>query len=436
MAPNEVDAIILGAGMAGLGVGRHLANATGLSYRLVEAADAPGGIARSFSERGFTFDYGIHGLYSSDTAVEDELRHCIRYDDSEIQLRVVDLWNGIVVPHPIQSHLAYLPEEITLECVIGYFTARDDSSELGDNFRSWARAQLGRPIADRFAIPYAEKFWATSASTLSTEWVGARVRIPDARELVRGAISRSKQEVHYVRSIRYPNQGGFGAYVAGLVGDLPIITKCAVAEIDPALHTVLLVNGQAIRYRCLVSTLPLPELCRLIRNCPEQVLAAAGRLHATSLLLVSLGLRGTPQSVFHWGYSFDQQCPFARLSMPSAWAPTNAPQDYWSLQAEVYFTDQPPDISKTMAKVSDWIQRLGLISTRSQIILESTRVLPFANVVFDTERSQVLSEVNRYLDEQGILRCGRYAEWTYFLVDEVLRSAAVIANQVLRRLKQ
>src|SRR5512137_485178 len=61
MAAMQV--LILGGGLAGMSCARACAK-RGAKVTVVEREQEVGGLARSFSERGFTFDLGPHRLFS------------------------------------------------------------------------------------------------------------------------------------------------------------------------------------------------------------------------------------------------------------------------------------------------------------------------------------------------------------------------------------
>lgn len=432
---RRFDVVILGSGIAGLTAGREIAKANGVTYIVFEKAPHVSGAAASFEVSGYTFDYGIHGLYTKDQFIEDIVRRSVAYKDQKVDLRIVDLWNWHIAPHPIQSHLGWLPKLDTVHCLTDYVKALVSPKPADTcNFGSWARATLGNAIAERFLVPYAEKFWATDASSLSIDWIGSRVRIPGIAEVIQGAVQKFEQPVHYVHEVMYPKSGGFGGYGEGLANGLKIAKNCEIVGICPTRRSVTLIGGEEVGYRKLISTLPLPELCKLISNCPEEIMFASKELRATSLMLISFGLNFQIEGGFHWAYSFDQDCPFARLSIPSMWSEANAPKDVSSIQVEVYFIEEEPVREVVLSRVIDWLRRLDLIRDASQIVATDVRQLKYANVVYDMKRERAVSLITKFLDGEQILRCGRYANWDYSLVSDVISGSMHCAQRVLSSL--
>lgn len=60
--------VILGGGFAGLSTALHLQEAGWQDYHILEKDSRIGGLTRSESVRGFTFDYTDHVLHFSDQA--------------------------------------------------------------------------------------------------------------------------------------------------------------------------------------------------------------------------------------------------------------------------------------------------------------------------------------------------------------------------------
>src|SRR6185295_19474171 len=61
---TSLDVLIIGAGLAGLSCGRHLADA-GVSFRILEASDGIGGRVRTDECEGFLLDRGFQVLLTA-----------------------------------------------------------------------------------------------------------------------------------------------------------------------------------------------------------------------------------------------------------------------------------------------------------------------------------------------------------------------------------
>jgi protoporphyrinogen oxidase len=208
-----------------------------------------------------------------------------------------------------------------------------------------------------------------------------------------------------------------------------------LVAIDPRLRQLRFSNGVVASYEVLVSSLPLPELIRMIQGVPPDVRDAARRLACSTCVLVNVGVNRDDLSKSQITYVYDEDFCFTRLNFPHMFAPDNAPKGFGSIQAEVYFSDKYKPLTSAP---EDWtepvirdLRRIGLIREEDQIVFRDTRLLRYANIIFDRERADALKSVHGYLDDIGIAYCGRYGEWGYMWTDESFKSGEKAANKAL-----
>ncbi len=72
------DVVIIGAGIAGLSAAYHLQNT---NYLIFEKEYRVGGLCRSEIIDGFTFDYAIHTIYSSDEYASKLIKEVLLKDN-------------------------------------------------------------------------------------------------------------------------------------------------------------------------------------------------------------------------------------------------------------------------------------------------------------------------------------------------------------------
>jgi protoporphyrinogen oxidase len=119
-------------------------------------------------------------------------------------------------------------------------------------------------------------------------------------------------------------------------------------------------------------------------------------------------------------------------------SPNNAPSGCGTIQAEVYYSkkyrpvDRLPD--DCIEPVMEDLLRCGLLKRNDKILFTESRLIPYANVIFDLDRPRALSTIRDYLDEIGIISCGRYGEWGYHWTDESFISGENGAERVLAKI--
>jgi protoporphyrinogen oxidase len=118
-------------------------------------------------------------------------------------------------------------------------------------------------------------------------------------------------------------------------------------------------------------------------------------------------------------------------------AASNVPPGCGSIQAEVYFskkyrplTGSPNDC---IDPVIDGLRRCGILRESDKILTRHTKLVEYANVIFDLERMQAIEIVHGYLHDVGIEYCGRYGDWGYMWTDESFISGEKAAERALTR---
>ena len=206
-------------------------------------------------------------------------------------------------------------------------------------------------------------------------------------------------------------------------------------SIDPRARELRFSNGTVANYDVLVSSVPLPDVVRIIQGTPQYVLDAASRLACSTCVLVNVGVDREDLSSHQLTYIYDEDICFTRLSFPHMFSHNNGPAGTGSIQAEVYFSDKYKPL---VGKPEDWIEpvildlrRCGLLRDNDQVVFRNARLLRYANIIFDLERAEALKTVHAYLDDLGIAFCGRYGDWGYMWTDESFKSGEKAAERAL-----
>jgi protoporphyrinogen oxidase len=253
--------------------------------------------------------------------------------------------------------------------------------------------------------------------------------------VLRGALSPSAPHVHYITHFRYPSAGGFVNYLKKFVplGNLQLNHE--LQSIDPRARQLSFSNGCVTRYDSLISSLPLPDLIRMIQGAPPDVVEASRRLACSTCVLVNIGVNREDLSSAHMTYFYDEDICFTRLGFPHMLSAKNAPPGTGSIQAEVYFSKKykpftgSPDAC--IEPVIRDLRRCGLLRPEDRVLFKEAMLLPYANIIFDLDRAAALKTVHGYLDDMAIAYCGRYGDWGYMWTDESFISGEQAALKAL-----
>jgi protoporphyrinogen oxidase len=421
--------------MAGCGAFTRL-RSEGIEATVFDMRAHIGGHTASYQhDSGFTFDEGPHISFTKDERIRALFAANVNGAYETIHARVNNLWQGHWIKHPAQCNLHGLPEDLVVTILQELIDA--NYRETGDvrNYEDWLVASYGRAFAETFPMQYGAKYHTTVASNMSTDWLGPRLYKPKLDEVLRGAISPSTPDVHYITEFRYPSHGGFVSYLTPMLQGAPVRLSHKLTQLDPRARALQFRNGATVPYDHVISSIPLPELLPLITGAPQHVREAAATLACTTCVIVNIGIDRADISDWHWTYFYDHDFCFSRVNFPHMLSPHNAPAGCGSIQCELYFSPKYRPLAGTpeswIAESKRDLLRCGLLRETDRVLHADVLLSPYANVIFDLDRAAALAIVHGYLDEIGVRYAGRYGEWAYIWTDESFMSGEKAAERVL-----
>jgi len=421
--------------MAGFGAAYRL-HGEGITPIMYDKNGYHGGHTASFCyDTNFVFDLGPHISFTKDPRIQDLLADSVNQQYQAVQINLNNYWRGFWPRHPVQLNLHGLPEDVVVKVIADFVEERQGPERPINNYADWLLSSFGRTFAELFPMQYTRKYHLTTADNMSTDWLGPRNYRPSLEEVLRGAISLSAPNIHYITHFRYPCYGGFVSYLRKFVplGNLKLNHE--LISIDPRSRQLSFANGHVASYDRLISSVPLPDLIRMIRGAPPDVVDASRRLACSTCVLVNVGVDREDLSAAHMTYFYDDDICFTRLNFPHMLSANNVPTGAGSIQAEVYFSEKYKPL---IGSPDDWIEpvikdlrRCGILRDSDNILSRRAMLLRYANVIFDLDRTPALKTVHGYLDNIGIAYCGRYGEWGYMWTDESFKSGEQAVDKAL-----
>tara|TARA_B100000989_G_scaffold103827_1_gene76063 strand:+ start:6298 stop:7560 length:1263 start_codon:yes stop_codon:yes gene_type:complete len=407
---------VLGSGVSGLGVALK-AKEVGLKCILYEARDSGGGLLDNFFVQEFRFDYSVHLSFAEEKKVREifDKSKFIKHS-SESTCFEQDKW----LKHPVQNNLFPLDLKTKVELIESFIKrpkTLDDKS-----YKSWLIHQYGEKISFRYPLKYTLKYWNTDPEKLSTNWIGNRMRRAELKEILNGAISESTPNHYYAKEMRYPSKGGFKSFIRPLLEIANVRYNHKCTEIDIGKKQLFFKNKKIEHYEKLVSSLPLPELIKLIKKCPLPVREAAKRLCATSIDLVSIGFNKiiTPKL---WFYIYDEDIFASRAHSPSVKSNDSCPPNTSSLQFETYSRGLKSRYTKkSLIKNCIYALKKMNLADEKDILFVDHRRINYGNVIFDLGMEDNRKIVRDWLHKNDIITCGRFGEWDYLWSNQSLMS--------------
>jgi UDP-galactopyranose mutase len=431
---------ILGGGLAGLSAAYHIERAGRRDYLVLEKEAGPGGLSRSWSAKGYTFDFGPHIIYTRDEYAMGLFRMFLKGNLSE-KRRENWIWlYRTLVKYPFETFLHGLPPEVIMECLEGVMDARKcGPGAKPGNFRDWILQTFGEGIAKHYFIPYNLKVWKHPLEKMGIDWIYGRVPSPDIKDMMRGALGIQNREFGPNAMFQYPARGGIGslpAAMAACIGNLR--TGCGVTGIrkgPEGLEVAFVSRGRErkMAFPRLISTIPLPDLVPLIEGAPEEVVRAARDLVFTSLICMGIGVKRARVSDKHSIYYPEKEFLFNRLSFPMNMAASTAPKGRSSILAEVTVRKgERPDLAKAGDRIVRDLHSAGILRKGDVVDCRDARTYGHGYVVYDLDHRRNVDAVHAYLRGIGIIPAGRFGDWEYHNMDKSILSGKRAAEEAMR----
>ena len=428
--------LILGGGLAGLSTAFHLRR----PWLLVEKESRVGGLVRTeVMHGGFRFDPTGHWLHLRDPGMKALVHERLLPDGLvTVARRAAVFTRGVFTRFPYQVNTHGLPAEVVAENLLGFVEATlgEGGRALRErepaNFEEFILRHLGAGFARNFMVPYNTKLFGVPPRELSAAWCGRFVPKPTLREVVDGALGLGSDALGYNASFVYPMEGGIEGLARALRGALTggeVRVSTEPTSLDWERRVARLSDGSEVHWSGLVSTLPLPLLVDLLHLVPDEVRAAAGKLRATDVTWVAVGVRGPNAQPWHWVYTPEPELTTYRIGSPSAVFPGTAPAGTSSFYVEYSGPRSPQACAR--AAVEDLV-RARMIRSAADVLFAEPRVIRNAYVLYDAHYGQARQAVIDFLAQVGIRTAGRYGNWEYSSMEDALLGGRAAAEQVER----
>jgi protoporphyrinogen oxidase len=430
---------ILGGGLAGLSAAYHLQLAGRSDFLVLEREQEAGGLCRSWTEKGYTFDYGPHIIYTRDQYAMGLFE---KFLHNNLTRKRRENWIYLyrtLVKYPFETFLHGLPPKVIMECLEGVLDARKNATnDKPANFLDWIMATFGEGIAKHYFIPYNLKVWKYPLERMSIDWVFGRVPSPDVRDMMRGALGIQNQEFGPNAEFQYPRRGGIGMLPRGLASSIRgIDLGCSVKRIRKGAHGLRVVferdgKEETREFGKLISTIPLPDLIPKLEDAPEEVRKAADNLVFTSLICMGIGVKRKGIHDKHSLYYPEKDFLFNRLSFPMNMASSTAPKGCSSILVEVTVRKgEMPNLAKTANRIMGDLVKAGILRRSDKVEYKELRTYSHGYVVYDLDHRKNVDTVHGYMRGLGIIPAGRFADWEYHNMDKSMLSGKRAAEELM-----
>jgi protoporphyrinogen oxidase len=384
--PADFEALIIGAGPAGLTAAYCLTEQMSSVAVLEKDPVYVGGISRTVRYKDFLFDIGGHRFFSKSKEVVD-LWQEILPDDFISRPRLSRIfYDGKFYSYPLNAFeaLRNLGLATSAACMLSYAFAKLFPIDEARSFHDWVRNQFGERLFSIFFKTYTEKVWGLSCDEISADWAAQRIKGLDLGVAVVNALKRAPPRQDgdapvvktLIESFQYPRRGPGMMWEAAARkirqrgGRLLLGRELKALAFDPErrlwhIETVRANGGrESYTARHVISSAPIRELMEAITPRPLSYLHAR-QLRYRDFITVALMVNKPDLFADNWIYVHDPAVKVGRVQNFRSWSPDMAPAGTSCLGLE-YFCFEGDDLwnaadTDLVALAKSEIGRIGLI---------------------------------------------------------------------------
>jgi len=423
---------ILGGGLTGISLGYFL-NKRGYDFTILEKNSETSGLLKSTQVDGFTFDVGgSHIIFSKDKNILNFMVSLLKDNIVKNRRNTKILYKGSYIKYPFENGLADLPKQDNFECLYHFiqnFVAKEKGElKLPRNLKEWFYYTFGKGISEKYLIPYNKKIWNYSLENISVFWV-QRIPQPPIEDIIKSSLGISTEGYTHQLYFYYPKDGGIQVLAKAFEKPIKdkIITNFEIKRIKGENGKWIVSDGRKeFVFDKLISTIPLQELIKALKNVPKEVVKTIENLKFNSLVTVGIGLDKPKLNDFSWLYIPDKEVLSHRVSFPSNYSRYVAPKGKSSILAEITCnigdTIWKMKEEEIIEKTINDLHRLKIINKKDVCFTKLTKI-KYAYIINSLDYHKNIKKIKEYMEKVGIDLVGRFAEFEYLNMDNCIEKA-------------
>ena len=455
----EYDALIIGAGPAGLTAAYQLTKAGRTALVIEQDPTFVGGISRTANYKDYLFDIGGHRFFSKSKEVVD-LWDEILPDDFVERPRLSRIFYGDkFYSYPLNGFeaLRNLGLFESALCMLSYAYAKVRPIRDPRTFHQWVRNQFGERLFSIFFKTYTEKVWGMSCDEISADWAAQRIKGLSLGSAVYNALTRSfrgKPKAGgpviktLIESFRYPRKGpgmlwdACARKIRAAGGEIRMGQKLASLTRDAAtgVWTVTARDAQGRETswtaRDVISSAPIVELMNAMTPTPISLFNARA-LKYRDFLTVALIAKSSRDFPDNWVYIHDPSVKVGRVQNFRSWSPDLVPQEGMTCLGLEYFCFEgdglwnAPD-AELIALAKQEIHKIGLLAADDVVdacVVRQAKAYP----VYDDAYRDNVDTVRRdiALNFPGLHLVGRNGMHKYNNQDHAMMTAMLTVRNIV-----
>lgn len=334
---------IIGAGPAGLTAAYLLGKAKQDVVVFEKDPHYVGGISRTETYKGYSFDIGGHRFFSKSKEVEDFWTEILSDEMLERPRSSRIYYNHKFFAYPLAAFEALRKLGIIQStlCVLSYIQAKISPVKDPNNFEDWVVNQFGRRLFNIFFKTYTEKVWGIPCNEISADWAAQRIKGLSLSSAIWNALfkpsakdsDKDKIIKTLIDSFRYPKKGPGMMWERcvekseALGVKVEMNTGVKEIHLEDGKWTVKTSNGENLGgFDYVLSSAPMRELiASTYPRFPEKAFKASQDLKYRDFITVVLICKDEDAFTDNWIYIHDPNVKVGRIQNFKSWSPYMVP---------------------------------------------------------------------------------------------------------------
>jgi protoporphyrinogen oxidase len=445
---------IIGAGPAGLTAAYLLGKGNQDVTVFEKDPQYVGGISRTETYKGYSFDIGGHRFFSKSKDVEDFWTEILGDEMLERPRSSRIYYNNQFFSYPLVAMDALKKLGIieSALCVLSYLYAKVFPVKNPQNFEDWVVNQFGRRLFNIFFKTYTEKVWGIPCNEISADWAAQRIKGLSLSSAIWNALFPKKNKggdkdkviKTLIDSFRYPKRG------PGMMWEKCVEKSQALGvniKMNCGVETIHLENnkwsvktttGETLGdYDFVLSTAPMRELiAHTYPKLPDNAFNASQELSYRDFITVVLICKDEDAFSDNWIYIHDPNVKVGRIQNFKSWSPYMVPDpnmacyglEYFCFEGDGMWTSTNEEL---IALGKKEIEKIGL--TKQSAVVDGYVVRqPKAYPVYDHQYKDNVDEVKAALKNYpGLYLLGRNGMHKYNNQDHSMMTAMLAAKNII-----
>ncbi len=457
MSIQKKQAVIIGAGPAGLTAGIELLKIEHVDVTVLERDNVIGGLARTNEYKGYRYDIGPHHFITDSDAVmawwldmmADDFHPHKRYTRIHYKNH---FFNYPLEPLNVIMGLSFFE---CIRSVLSYVRARIFPIKKPKTFQDWITNRFGSRLFDMFFKTYTEKVWGIACDKISADWAAQRIKGFSLSQAMFYAFFGRWFKKNAPRTIQdtfyYPSLGAGSFWeraakrLTKMGGTIQLNHGVQKLEHDGARIVAVIASdakGGQERFEAdeFFSTMPLQALIHALDPLPsEEIIVAAKALQYRGLITVNLVINKDTVIPDHWLYVHEKSVRMGRIgNMNNFSLKMVADQNHTALSLEYFaFVNEPfwklsdAELIKIGAQELEQLKLVKASDVIDGMVVKTSEAYP----VYDQNYHQHVAAVLGYLKQfSNLYLMGRNGMHRYNNMDVAMLSAMHAVNELKKTL--